>query len=161
MGDLRVRRVTPAELDRCHEIRRVVFIEEQQVPLDEEIDGRDAEAFHFLAEWRTDQSGYIDDGWTAVGTCRVRTVEGVGGEPVAKAERVAVLAGFRGRGVGVALMEALEEDARRRGLVSVKLGSQESAVGFYEKLGYRVIGEPFMDAGIPHRWMSKDFAASC
>lgn len=158
MGVLRVRRVTAAELPTCHDLRREVFIDEQGVDEAEEIDGLDGECFHFLAEWRTDESGYVDDGWEAVGTCRVRTVPADdAARPTAKAERVAVRRSFRRKGVGAALMQALEEDAKRRGHGRVKLGSQEEAVPFYEALGYTVVGAPFMDAGIPHRWMVKAF----
>ncbi len=157
LGELRVRRVTPAEQDACFAIRKTVFIEEQSVPFEEELDGLDEESTHFLAEWRTDTSGYVDDGWTPVGTARLRTVPGSDDQPVAKAERVAVLAEWRGRGVGAALMTELEAEARRWGHPRIKLASQESAIPFYDKLGYRAYGERFMDAGIPHFWMDKVF----
>ncbi len=158
IGLLRVRRVTSTELDTCFQIRRVVFIDEQSVPKDLEMDGLDPDATQFLAEWRVDTSGYVDDGWAPVGTARMRVVEDRG-QPTAKAERVAVLAEYRGRGVGEALMAALETDARRKGLLRVKLASQQDAIGFYEQLGYGLFGEPFMDAGIPHRWMDKHLDA--
>lgn len=158
LGRLRVRRVTLAELDTCLRLRRIVFIDGQAVPEHEEIDGRDPEALHFLAEWRVDTDGYVDDGWQPVGTARVRTVHDDQGRAVAKAERVAVLPEYRGKGVGRALMKDLETDARRRGHVAVKLASQEEAVPFYLELGYRRFGERFMDAGIPHYWMDKVFA---
>lgn len=158
LGRLRVRRVTIEELDTCLALRRVVFIEEQAVPEEEEVDGRDGEATHFLAEWRVDESGYVDDGWEPVGTARLRVVEGADGQPWAKAERVAVLADYRGRGVGAALMAELEAEARRHGEVGVKLASQEDAVPFYEGLDYQRHGERFMDAGIPHYWMDKRFS---
>ncbi|RME29380.1 MAG: GNAT family N-acetyltransferase [Deltaproteobacteria bacterium] len=160
IGLLRVRRVTPSELDACFRIRRAVFIEEQSVPEALELDGLDGQATQFLAEWRVDTRGYVDDGWEPVGTARLRVVSD-GEQPVGKAERVAVLPGFRGRGVGQALMSAMEADARRKGLVRIKLASQQDAIGFYERLGYRVFGEPFMDAGIPHRWMDKRLDRSC
>lgn len=136
----RVRLATPEELGLCLDIRRVVFIEEQAVAEDIEVDGRDPEATHFLAE----REGRL------VGTARLREVHGE-----AKAERVAVLREDRGLGVGVALMVALEAEAARRGLRAVVLGAQEHAVPFYERLGYRVFGAAFLDADIPHRWMRK------
>ena len=130
MGRQRVRRVTGEELDVCLEIRRVVFVGEQKVPLEDEVDGRDDQATHYLAEWRQDTSGYVDDGWVPVGTARIRSVVDNQGQRVAKAERVAVLAEHRGHGVGKALMDALETDAKRRGHTVVRLASQESAVTF-------------------------------
>lgn len=155
MGRVRVRRVTAEELDTCLGIRRVVFIEEQQVPEAEEVDGLDPQATHFLVEWRADEAGYVDEGWVPVGTARLRRVEDATGQPVGKIERVAVLRPYRGQGMGVAIMAEVEAEARRWGLGRVKLAAQEEAVPFYLSLGYRLHGERFMDAGIPHFWMDK------
>lgn len=137
---MRVRTASPDELPRCIAVRRVVFIEEQDVAEEIEVDGRDPEATHFIAE---DEGGVI-------GTARLRAVQGE-----AKAERVAVLREHRGRGVGAELMAALEAEATGRGLSAVVLGAQEHAVPFYEGIGYRVFGAAFLDANIPHRWMRK------
>ena len=63
----------------------------------------------------------------------------------------------RGRYWGVGVMEALHEEARRRGYAGVTLGAQEYAVGFYARLGYVARGELFLDAGIEHRWMDLVF----
>jgi predicted GNAT family N-acyltransferase len=52
-------------------------------------------------------------------------------------------------------MARVEAEAQAQGLQGVKLAAQESAVTFYLRLGYELFGEPFMDAGIPHRWMKK------
>ena len=68
---------------------------------------------------------------------------------------MAVRADARGLGVGAALMARIEAEAAAQGLQGVKLTAQESAVSFYLRLGYELFGEPFMDAGIPHRWMKK------
>lgn len=143
---MRIRLVRPPdELSACRAIRRAVFILEQAVSEADEWDGLDAQCLHFVAEL---------DG-RPVGTARLRTT--ADGE--AKAQRVAVLAACRGRGVGAALMAALEAEAWRRGHRRVILGAQVQAVGFYERCGYRVFGEPFDDAGIPHRWMGRDLPA--
>ncbi len=153
LGRLRVRRVTEAELDACLWIRRVVFIDEQAVPEDEELDGLDAESTHFLAEWQADPSGYVDEGWIPVGTARLRPLpDGITG----KVERVCVLKEHRGTGVGLAIMHEVEAEARRHGRTRLKLASQEDAVPFYERQGYRAFGERFMDANIPHFWMDKE-----
>ncbi|WP_136247739.1 GNAT family N-acetyltransferase [Halomonas borealis] len=117
------------------EIRRVVFIEEQEVPGDEEWDGRDPECLHFLA---------LADGH-ALGTARLLPDGHIG--------RVAVLAEARGLGIGLALMEAAIASARRQGLATTELAAQTHALAFYERLGFEAHGEIFMDAGIPHRHM--------
>ncbi|TLF51876.1 GNAT family N-acetyltransferase [Halomonas urmiana] len=116
-------------------IRRVVFIEEQRVPAEEEWDGRDSACRHFLA---------LQDG-RPVGTARLL--------PDAHIGRVAVLAEARGSGIGVALMQAAIEAARRDGHPRVELAAQTHALAFYERLGFEAVGGEFMDAGIAHRNM--------
>ncbi|MDA8371491.1 MAG: GNAT family N-acetyltransferase [Nocardiopsaceae bacterium] len=122
-------------------IRGAVFVAEQQVPIEEEWDGRDLDADQVLARL---------DG-VAVGTGRL-AVDGDRGV----LGRLAVLPRGRGIGAGAALVGALEEQARKRGLTAIELHAQIHALGFYERLGYRAYGEEFMDAGIPHRRMRKD-----
>ncbi|CAM3450419.1 GNAT family N-acetyltransferase [Halomonas lysinitropha] len=121
--------------EAASEIRRRVFIEEQQVPQEEEWDGRDADCRHFLA---------LHDG-TPLGTARLL--------PDAHIGRVAVLAEARGLGIGVALMRAAIEAARRDGHARVELAAQTHALAFYEPLGFLAHGDEFLDAGIPHRNM--------
>ncbi|MCG6657380.1 GNAT family N-acetyltransferase [Halomonas campisalis] len=121
--------------DIATEIRRVVFIEEQRVPLEEEWDGRDDACTHFLA---------LLDG-RPVGTARLL--------PDAHIGRVAVLAEARGHGIGAALMRAAIEAARRHGHDAVELAAQTHALVFYERLGFQAFGEAFLDAGIVHRNM--------
>ncbi len=138
---LTVRIAGPDDLEACFALRRVVFIDEQLVPEDEEWDGLDDACVHFLASHDGD----------AVGTARLRVVDGV-----AKAERVAVLASARGLGAGRAVMDALHVEAARQGLARVILAAQMPALPFYERLGYVAWGDEFDDAGIPHRWMGRD-----
>lgn len=121
--------------DAASAIRRVVFIEEQLVPREEEWDGRDPESHHFLA---------LADG-RPVGTARLL--------PDAHIGRVAVLAEARGRGIGVALMRAAIATARRHGHPAVELAAQIHALAFYESLGFRPFGDTFIEAGILHRNM--------
>lgn len=120
-----------------------MFIVEQEVPEDLEIDGLDENCLHVLAE--REEAG----AWRPVGTARLRVTE----DGVAKAERVAVDRQVRGLGVGWQLMRRLEKEAWSQGHRSVVLGAQLSALPFYEKLGYQAYGGQFMDAGIPHRMM--------
>jgi predicted GNAT family N-acyltransferase len=143
---MHIRRVTtPAELDACLHLRRVVFIDEQGVPEHEELDDQDAHCVHFLA--LPDDNAPLHD---AIGTARMMLLPGK-----AKAQRVAVLAARRRDGVGRALMDALEAEALRCERTVVVLGAQLTAVPFYEQLGYAPEGEVFLDAGIPHRTMKK------
>jgi len=132
---------TDAELADALSVRRAVFIEEQGVPEDRELDGRDGEATHFVAY----------DGDAPVGAARFRDYEG----DAAKVERVAVLERRRGEGIGRELMAAVEAAARGAGHGTAVLHAQEAVIDFYEGLGYRTEGERFEDAGIPHRRMSK------
>jgi len=133
------------DLERCFEIRRVVFMVEQAVPKEEEYDGLDKDCLHFMAS--------LDD--KPVGTARLRITT----EHKAKAERVAVYQEVRGYGIGRILMDALENKAQSLGHQSMLLSSQTHAIPFYERIGYQAYGDIFMDAGIPHRWMRKALAA--
>lgn len=144
---MHIRRVaTSEELQACLAIRRTVFIEEQGVPEADEIDGRDRECRHFLA-LPEKTSGLR----AAIGTARLLFTD----DGYAKAQRVAVLRAWRGKGVGAALMFALEGEAARAGYAVLVLAAQKTAVPFYERLGYVAYGEEFEDAGIAHRLMRK------
>jgi len=127
-------------LSICLALRRAVFVDEQGVPPEVDADGRDADCTHFLA--------WVNG--VPIGTARMREVEGV-----AKGERLAVLEDFRGHGAGRILMDVLEANARAAGLRTVLVHAQEVAVPFYARLGYAPSGEPFVEAGIPHRAMRK------
>lgn len=137
---MEVRQACEDELDRCWAVRRIVFIEEQRVPEDLEVDGLDPECVHFVAL----EAGRV------IGTARLRPLAEPG---LAKAERVAVLAEHRRLGVGARLMDALEAEARRRGLQAVVLNAQASAIEFYHRRGYVELGPRFDEAGIPHQKM--------
>jgi predicted GNAT family N-acyltransferase len=132
------------ELQDALSVRRIVFIDEQQVPEDLEIDEHDTNAsptVHFVAY----------DGEQPVGAGRLRPyAPGVG-----KVERVAVLASERGTGLGRQIMLLMEESARTQGFDKLKLNAQCHAQAFYEKLGYIPVGDVFDEAGIPHIAMEK------
>ncbi|EKM93563.1 MAG: GNAT family N-acetyltransferase [Pseudomonas sp.] len=113
-------------------IREAVFIAEQAVPPEQEWDADDVEAVHFLA---------LEDGY-AIGTARLLADGQIG--------RVAVLRDWRGMNVGDALMQAVIAEAERRGLREQKLTAQVHATRFYERLGFEVVSEEFLEAGIPH-----------
>ncbi len=114
-------------------IRTTVFVGEQGVPPEIEIDGRDPECVHAIAE---DASG------EAIGTGRLM--------PDGRIGRMAVLATWRGRGVGAAMLDLLVTEARRRGFAEVYLHSQVHAKDFYARHGFVVEGEEYLEAGIPH-----------
>ncbi|WP_100330613.1 GNAT family N-acetyltransferase [Bacillus xiapuensis] len=130
------------ERNIAFDIRKRVFVEEQQVPLELEIDEHEEKAVHFL----------LYNGEQACGAGRFRIADGIG-----KAERICVLPDARGKGSGRLIMEAIEEYAKEHGVPAVKLGAQIHAIPFYERLGYTVISDEFLDAGIPHKMMKKTF----
>lgn len=127
------------DLASCHLLRRIVFIEEQSVPEADELDDLDETSIHFLASQKD----------IPIGTARMQ----INGD-TAKIGRVCVLAAHRGTGLGAALMRAAVDEARQQdGVAFVKLSSQVSAIGFYEKLGFVAQGPVYDDAGIDHRDM--------
>ena len=127
------------DIATCRALRRTVFIEEQGVSEADEIDDLDGQAIHLLA---------MLDG-VPVGSARLLPMGAVG-----KVGRVCVLEKARGTGLGAALMRAAVDHYRRLpGIEKVKLGAQSHALGFYERLGFDVVGPEYMDAGIPHRDM--------
>ncbi len=129
---------TMGDEDLAHAIaiRRCVFIVEQGVTEEEEIDGLDRQSRHYLV-WLGDE---------AVATARVRTVDG----GKAKIERMAVLASYRRRGIGAKLMARIIDDAAAEGMASAALNAQCRVEDFYRNLGFTPEGEVFMDARIPH-----------
>ncbi len=148
MAELELRLVaTQAELDECLRVRRAVFIEEQGVPPDEEYDEHDGDPARATSTVHV--LGRLDGRPVATGRLLLDA------PPVENVHigRVAVLRELRGRGHGVAVMEALQAEARRRGLPGVTLAAQTHAIPFYERLGYITRGDIFLDAGIDHRWM--------
>ncbi|MFC4076629.1 GNAT family N-acetyltransferase [Salinithrix halophila] len=139
---MKTKRVTTSsELEEVFRIRTTVFVEEQGVPLEEEIDAFEKEAVHVLAFYHEQ----------AVGTGRLRIVE-----DTAKLERICVLDSYRQYGLGRAIVHALEEIAKEKGLTKVKLHGQTHAERFYSQLGYQKASDVFMEEGIPHRLMVKD-----
>ncbi|MDX2009147.1 MAG: GNAT family N-acetyltransferase [Myxococcaceae bacterium] len=136
------------ELFQALAIREVVFIEEQSVPESLERDAEDATAFHVLAM----------KGKHAVGTGRLWVLPAApGGEqgPWGRVGRMAVLSSDRQSGVGAKLLEALEAEARKRGLRGILLHAQLSAMEFYKRHGYEAHGAVFEEAGMPHLEMKK------
>ncbi|MFF8944948.1 GNAT family N-acetyltransferase [Streptomyces sp. NPDC014864] len=141
----------PADREACFAVRKQVFVAEQGVAEEIEYDAYDAVALHVLA---------VRDDGLPLGTGRLLYGEAAaaktGGEPsVGSLGRLAVAREARGLGVGAALVRAVEDAARARGLTAVDLHAQTHALGFYERLGYVAYGPEFPDAGIPHRAMRR------
>lgn len=134
----------PKDLEKAYAIRREVFVAEQKVPEELEMDAYDkAESTkHMLL---------VDQTNNAVGTARFRPY----GNGVLKIERVAVLAKNRGTGAGKMIMEAIEAEAEKAGYQSMKLSAQIHAKKFYERLGFQAQGEIYLEAGIEHIDMFK------
>ncbi|MFF2728582.1 GNAT family N-acetyltransferase [Streptomyces sp. NPDC058008] len=145
------RALDETDLAACFQVRKEVFVGEQRVPEEIEYDALDATAVHVVA--------VAGDG-SALGTGRLLHGEDAAGrtggdESVGSLGRLAVTREARGLGVGAALVRALEDEARARGLAAVDLHAQTHALGFYERLGYTAYGPEFPDAGIPHRSMRR------
>ena len=122
-------------------LRVRVFVDEQGVSPEEELDELDQEATQLVA---LDESGIL-------ATCRLREVE----DGVWKLERMAVESRFRRAGVGARLLEGAEKEASGAGAHEMLLHAQRRAEPFYAANGYAAEGEIFMDAGIEHIAMRK------
>ncbi|MGW2728631.1 GNAT family N-acetyltransferase [Streptomyces sp. NPDC001494] len=141
----------PADREACFAVRKEVFVVQQGVDQDIEYDAYDAVAVHVLA---------VREDGVPLGTGRLLHGEAAaaktgGDATVGSLGRLAVARPARGLGVGAALVRAVEEAARARGLAAVDLHAQTHALGFYERLGYEAYGPEFPDAGIPHRAMRR------
>ncbi|KRG15979.1 GNAT family N-acetyltransferase [Lederbergia galactosidilytica] len=139
-----VQATTEQQLNDAFYVRKKVFVEEQKVPLELEIDEFENESAHFIL--------YNHD--KPIGAGRFRMVEDFG-----KIERICILSSSRALGAGKKVMEAIEGFARKKAIQQLKLHAQITAIPFYEKLGYMVCSEEFMDAGIPHKTMTKQLNA--
>ncbi|PAU65497.1 GNAT family N-acetyltransferase [Pseudomonas sp. PIC25] len=141
MSDIHVRVASwQKDIADLRRIRETVFIAEQAVPPELEWDSDDANAVHFLAF----------EGDYAIGTARLLPDGHIG--------RVAVLKDWRGLKVGDALLRAVIAEAERQGLKEQRLSAQVHATPFYEKHGFRIVSDEFLEAGIPHVDMLRESA---
>ena len=141
-GDYRIEAVDYATgAAPLHQVRDVVFVQEQQVPREVERDALDPLSHHVLAR---------DAAGTPIGTARLTPEHRIG--------RMAVLSAWRGHGVGDALLGALLDEARRRQWPDVSLHAQVTAETFYARHGFVPEGERFFEAGIEHQGMRRQLA---
>ncbi len=119
-------------------IRRQVFCVEQKVPETEEWDAWDVRSVHAIA---------FDAQGTAVGTGRLKPDRMIG--------RMAVQKGHRQVGVGGLILQALLEEARRKGFFEISLNAQTVVQGFYGHYGFVAVGPEFLESGIKHVLMKK------
>lgn len=123
------------DIEKVYALRNEVFVNEQNVPPEIEIDEEDKHATHIIAE----------ENGVAVGCARV-----LFGEDGGRIGRLAVKKEKRGQGIGKEVCRFIIGLCRERGYKRVWLNSQLHAVGFYEKLGFSRRGETFFEAGIEH-----------
>jgi len=126
--------------DHIVELRNAVFIKEQGISIVDEYEDNEKEYIH-LSEFFEDK---------LVAYARMKVIL-----PIAFVGRVAVCKSFRSRGYGRSIMSFAEDEAKKRGCASVQMHAQIQAQAFYEKIGYIVDGEKFMEAGIPHIKMTR------
>lgn len=122
-------------------IRKKVFIEGQKVDPTIEIDDLEDKTLHVV--------GYLQKSAAAV--ARINPLA----NNFYKVQRVAVLEDFRGQHLGEQLMNEIERKACEDKKTGLILGAQDHAIGFYEKLGYTIEGDGFVEANIPHHTMKK------
>ena len=118
------------------QVRRKVFIEEQNVPEELEWDEFDETAQHIIA---------LDNNNNPVGTGRIK--------PDGQIGRMAVLKDWRNKGIGKTILDELLKIATRSNYPEIYLHAQLTAIKFYEKSEFIINSDEFMDAGIPHKTM--------
>lgn len=123
---------TEGEFEGSRRLRYTVFITEMGLPADEELDCKDDESVHVIAL----------HGGRIVGTGRA-TVKG----HTAKLSRVAVEQSYRRKGIGREIVERLVDSVKRQEVAEIELSSAFQSVPFYEKLGFIVVGDPFVECG--------------
>ena len=130
-----------SELEGAFAVRRQVFVEEQGIPEDVELDEHDTEALHMV----------VKDGERVIGTARVLFLA----TGLAKIERMAILQPFRRRGVGREIISFLSEELKNRQVEQLVLHAQYAVVAFYRSCGFEEVGPPFREVGIKHVKMQK------
>jgi len=126
---------TQDELQKVFQLRTEVFVNEQHVPIDLEMDAFDQVAIHMICTENLETVG-----------CGRIILDG----SVAWIGRVAVKKDWRNKGIGRQLMVKMMKVALEKGATTISLHAQLPVVGFYQNLGFSAHGETFIDAGIEH-----------
>tara|TARA_B100000745_G_scaffold115991_1_gene74889 strand:+ start:210 stop:650 length:441 start_codon:yes stop_codon:yes gene_type:complete len=134
--------ITKRDQSECFAIRTEVFVEEQGVPKEEELDGLDQTSIHALARINS----------IPVATGRLITIDNKN----ARIGRMAVKIEYRRIGVASLVLYFLEEKARKKGIQLITLEAQKYVKQFYSDRGYSEHGGIFLDVGIPHVKMVKE-----
>lgn len=129
------------ELNDCFELRKEVFVDEQNVPQENEFDEYEDEATHIIV---------YDVNHRPIAAARYRSYQNK-----AKIERVVVVKDQRMHGIGRKLMQFIEKEAQKDGFKEAILNGQIQAQPFYESLGYHPQGEIFLEEAIEHIEMQK------
>ncbi|MCH4008904.1 GNAT family N-acetyltransferase [Companilactobacillus sp.] len=124
------------------DIRKAVFVDEQHVPADLEIDDNESNCIY--------NTLYKDNQPAAVARYFPTKNNGI------HIQRVAVLKDFRHQGLASELIEKIAVDAKIQGYQYIILGAQDQANGFYKSLGFKVVGDQYKEAGILHHDMRKE-----
>ncbi|MCU7800508.1 MAG: GNAT family N-acetyltransferase [gamma proteobacterium symbiont of Lucinoma myriamae] len=139
--------------DSLKSIREQVFIQEQNVPVELEWDGLDDKAIHILAETVT-----IDKQMTnkklAIGTARITLNKTNAQFTTAHIGRMAVLAAWRGQSIGSKILQLCIDECKRLKATRIILNAQVNVIPFYQKAGFEITSEQFLDADIPHKQMT-------
>jgi predicted GNAT family N-acyltransferase len=134
-----------ARLDEALAVRFAVFVDEQRVPAEEELDAHDRDdpdARHAL----------VRDGARAIAAGRSYRKD----DRTVQIGRMAVAADRRGEGIGRLVLDALLADARARGFTRASLNAQVHAQSFYLAAGFRPVGPTFLECAIVHQAMDRD-----
>ena len=137
---------TEIQIADCLKVRRAVFGDEKGIDDELVVDGQDDKCQHFLGLYDSVMHEVLLK--HAIATARILPINGT-----ARVQRVAVLAEHRCNKAGLGLMQCVIDFAREADFYNLELGSQIGVMGFYEKLGFRPIGERYMHIGIEHQDM--------
>ncbi|MGP4072124.1 GNAT family N-acetyltransferase [Piscibacillus sp. B03] len=132
-----------SQMKDAYHVRSEVFINEQNVPPEIEVDEHESDAIHFV--------GYLEE--EPIAASRLRTVD-----DYCKLERICVLKEYRGKHYGIQMIQEMEKYLADHQINKAKLNAQTHAEQFYKRLGYETISDEFMDAGIPHVTMVKELS---
>ena len=130
-----------SERKAVYQLRHTVFVDEQGISAEIELDELDQDALHAI----------VTSSGTVIGTGRLITISKTTGS----IGRMAVDPSFRRQGIGSIILDFLEHKARKQNLQEIVLHAQEYVKEFYLCLGYHQEGHPFDEVGIPHCTMKK------